>query len=369
MHKNPFILFTLVIPLFALGCKKAPASASKESPDDSLHFVAQSLVTSVIRGEAPSLFTENKTIHLSFASGDSIYYSCSTDTGRTFTTPEFVAAIRGLVNAGGRGPQIVSSNGRLLIAAPDRSGNFFTYSKANKESHWIKGPRINDLANVAKEGFISLAANNNGLLFAVWLDLRKGGRNNLFGAGSTDGGATWLKNNLIYQSPDGSICECCKPSLAMKDLQIAVMFRNNVKGNRDLYLTQSLDGGASFDTARKLGVESWKINGCPMDGGGIIIDDKNTVETVWRREENIYKSRPGLKEELLNAGMRCTIDGLNGLDYIAYVNKGRVFCRMPDGKTIELGPGIGYPKLKALDKSTLLCVWENDKKIYRTLIF
>ena len=31
---------------------------------------------------------------------------------------------------------------------------------------------------------------------------------------SQDGGATWSKNVLLYESPGGTICQCCAPSLA-----------------------------------------------------------------------------------------------------------------------------------------------------------
>jgi hypothetical protein len=146
------------------------------------------------------------------------------------------------------------------------------------------------------------------------------------------------------------------------------MFRNNLKGNRDLYLIQSKDGGATFDHAEKLGEGSWKLNGCPMDGGSLVINDNNTILTVWRREENIYENEPGKKEEFINKGSQCTITGINGNYYIAFFNAGKVYCREPDGKTVEIGPGGSYPKLITIDKSTILCAWESGNRIYRTLL-
>ena len=47
---------------------------------------------------------------------------------------------------------------------------------------------------------------------------------------------TWSKNVLIYQSPDGTICECCHPSVAIdKSGRILVMWRNSLGGSRDMY--------------------------------------------------------------------------------------------------------------------------------------
>lgn len=49
------------------------------------------------------------------------------------------------------------------------------------------------------------------------------------------------------------------------------------------------DGGASFGKAQKLGEGSWKLNGCPMDGGGLAIDENGDVQTVWRRKNTILQ--------------------------------------------------------------------------------
>jgi hypothetical protein len=46
---------------------------------------------------------------------------------------------------------------------------------------------------------------------------------------------------MIYTSPDSTVCECCKPNVAMKGNNVYVMFRNWLHGNRDLYLIQSSD--------------------------------------------------------------------------------------------------------------------------------
>ncbi|MEJ7682118.1 MAG: sialidase family protein [Segetibacter sp.] len=92
---------------------------------------------------------------------------------------------------------------------------------------------------------------------------------NVYGAKSVDGGKTWSKNILVYESPDSTVCECCKPSVTMKGNNVYVMFRNWLNGSRDLYVIKSSDGGKSFAQAQKLGKGSWKLNGCPMDGGGL----------------------------------------------------------------------------------------------------
>ncbi|TAL40968.1 MAG: exo-alpha-sialidase [Chitinophagaceae bacterium] len=316
-----------------------------------------------IKGKAPSVIAEGKNIHMSYASGDSILFCFSSDKGKSFSTPVLVAVLPQLSLGGGRGPQIVSSRGQLIIAAADSKGNIYTYIKKKNAIGWEKGGRINDVSEVAKEAFVSLASDNNGDVYAVWLDLRGDKKNKIVGASSRDAGKTWSKNRVIYKSPDGTVCECCKPSVAMKNKLVVIMFRNWLKGNRDLYLTQSNDGGINFDKAQKLGEVSWKLNGCPMDGGGIVINNDNTINTVWRRQGNIYSCEAGKKEEVIAMGKQCVIAGSNGNGFIAFVNEGKVYCIKPDGTRVESGSG-SYPQLVVTGVTTAFYTWEQEGKIY-----
>jgi hypothetical protein len=62
------------------------------------------------------------------------------------------------------------------------------------------------------------------------------------------------------------------------------MFRNAWEGSRDLYLSRSADGGKSFDEGRKLGVGTWKLEACPMDGG---------VYAAWTHGMAVLVRKPG----------------------------------------------------------------------------
>ena len=106
-----------------------------------------------------------------------------------------------------------------------------------------------------------------------------------------------------------------------------------------------------------------------MDGGGLMIETNRTIWSVWRREGNIYTCESGKKEIFVSRGRQCVIAGMDGAYHVAFISKGRLYCRKPDGKIIELGQGDGYPKLVAVDKSTTLCVWEYENKIHHALLF
>src|SRR6266536_2383985 len=64
---------------------------------------------------------------------------------------------------------------------------------------WIKNGKVNDVDDVAKEGFLSVSSYEDSL-YAIWLDLRDNSRNKIVGALSADGGKTWSKNK-IYIKP------------------------------------------------------------------------------------------------------------------------------------------------------------------------
>ena len=146
-----------------------------------------------------------------------------------------------------------------------------------------------------------MAAGPNGELYCAWLDLRSKGTK-IFGSSSSDGGATWTGNQLVYRSPSGSVCECCHPSVAFgEDGVLHVMWRNSIAGSRDIWATTSKDGGKQFSKARKLGSGTWRLDACPMDGGAIAAMAGGKALTVWRRDKELFFSDGG-KETPLGRG-------------------------------------------------------------------
>jgi len=319
----------------------------------------------IAHGQMPNLTKDNSNqIHLVYGSGDSILYSLSDDHGNTFSKPSLISILTGLAASHMRGPQIAATSNGLVVTACTNSGNIFSYT-SDGDGGWTPGSRVNDVDTVAKENLMALGADGNNA-FAVWLDLRDG-HNKLFGARSTDGGKTWSKNNIVYSSPDSTVCECCKPSVMVKGEDVYVMFRNWLNGNRDLYLINSSNAGVSFGQAQKLGNGSWPLNGCPMDGGGLALNKNGKPETVWNREGIIYACQPEKEEKKLGEGKNCTMESVNGKNVYAWVEDGNVILMKPQGMKKNLGKGQ-LPVLKATNKEHILCVWEKDKQIHKAVL-
>lgn len=184
-----------------------------------------------------------------------------------------------------------------------------------------------------------MAVAPNGTLACTWLDLRTKGTK-LYLSTSEDGGASWSANRLVYESPSGTICECCHPSIAFDPKgKVVVMFRNSLQGNRDMYVTSSGDLGRTWSRATKLGQGSWPLNACPMDGGAFAFDVKGNLQTVWRREATLYRSDSTGPERLFAEGKQPWMAyGVSG-PFTTWTEGRRILASTPSEKVIELSEG------------------------------
>ncbi len=320
----------------------------------------------VANGQMPSLVKDGQNgVHLVYGSGDSIMYTYLSAAEGNFSSPSLVAVLPDLAASHTRGPQIAVSEKGLTITACNSGGDIYAYHNDGKAS-WTNSARVNDVDTVAKENLMSLSG--DGLYnYSVWLDLRGNLHNKIYGARSDDGGKSWSKNILIYESPDTTVCECCKPSVIVKGDNVYVMFRNWLDGNRNMYLIKSNDRGDRFGNAEKLGIGNWKLNGCPMDGGGIAINDKGIIQTVWRREGKVYSAQPGLPEKEVGEGRDCAVEIAKNETAYAWVKDGLVTVIRPNGEEVTLGKG-SHPVIKTLNEGLMICVWENDKQIHAAIV-
>ena len=172
-----------------------------------------------------------------------------------------------------------------------------------------------------------------------------------------DSGATWRADTLVYASPSGSVCECCHPSIAIGAAgDVSVMFRNSVDGKRDMYVVRSADG-LTFGPAARLGVGSWTLNACPMDGGGLVVGPAGELTAVWRREGTVFLSTPTSREQRIGDG-RDAVVGLSGAhrDIAWSADAGVTLLR--DGRIQVLGAGRFPSLVSSPDRSVV--AWEHQ---------
>jgi hypothetical protein len=282
----------------------------------------------------------------------------SGDGGKTFAPEREIARVAGLALGMRRGPRVAWSGRTLVVLAISHAtGNLSAWRSADRGATWNAPVRVNDAEKSAIEGMHDLGV-SGGTLLAAWLDGRTKGTK-IYAARSTDGGATWSPNARVYASPDGHTCECCSPSVGPDGRGgFAIMWRNWLKGSRDMWLASSADAGRTFGKARKLGTGTWPLDGCPMAGGGLAPEPGGKLLTLWRREGELFECRPGEPEHDLGAGDQPWAAAGPGGVYRVWKAGEAITLLAPGAPAAELGHGA-WPVLAAAPSgSPLVAAWQ-----------
>jgi hypothetical protein len=317
----------------------------------------------------PQLATGNGMVAMVFGSGESIWFARSADSGRTFAPPVKVGDLPKVSLGRHRGPRVAIGRKAIVVSAVETQNDLYCWRSTDGGRTWSKPVVLNDRPTAAREGLHAMAADSDGHMAAVWLDDRTppNGKK-LYGAFSDDDGTTWSKNVLLYQSPSGSICECCHPSLvAMGHGEFAAMWRNSLDGSRDLYVMR-IRNGQPVSPPMKQGTGTWKLNACPMDGGGLALHD-GEIWSAWRREHDVYLAQPGKPEAKLGPGENVALAANARGAYIIWSNPQGIQAVTPgSAEPHRLSPTGGYPAITALPDGSVLAAWEeNDSIVIRRL--
>ncbi len=314
-------------------------------------------------GQQPQVVVDpSGTIRLIYGNEDKIYCATSSDNGVSFSAPQLIASVTGMPLGKSRGPQAASSENYTLVTAFDKDATIHSFLLNHKTGKWKETSAVNDQPKTAPEGLMNISAGENDEFYAVWLDQRNNQRNNICFSSTKDQAASWTKNKMVYISPDEHVCQCCRPSIDVSESGIYIMFRNWLNGSRDLYIVKSDDDGATFGDAVKLGEGTWKLNGCPMDGGGITTTDNGKISTVWQRAGSIYYAKPGQEEKLLGSGRDCSISGAGNPVITWQDGRSLKVLDLLSGKETDAGEG-GFIKAVRTQDEKILCAWENNDEI------
>jgi hypothetical protein len=254
-------------------------------------------------------------VHLVYGIGDAVQYCQSRDGGITFGKAMQAFRVPNMSLGMRRGPRVVKTKNAIVVTTiggqigKGRDGDVLAWRSTDDGKTWQGPVRVNDTADSAREGLHAMASGADGSIWCVWLDLRDK-KSEIYATVSKDDGATWEANQCVYRSPDGSVCECCHPSVIVNGNSVHVLFRNSIGGDRDMYVASSEDDGKSFSPGKKLGSGTWTLDACPMDGGMLAAGPKGLLETVWRRDGNVYTTTgDGSPEVLLGKGQQPWIAG------------------------------------------------------------
>ena len=346
--------------LAAVFCASQAAAAPVEMIPVEFHGAIQPQVAVAPAGR----------IHVTFGKGNTVHYISSSDRGRTFTKPVQVGELPGLALGMRRGPRIVATDKVITITAISHSGGaLYAWISNDDGATWTHGAKLNDADKSAREGMHAMAGDGEGFVFTTWLDLRNGGME-LWGVVSHDGGARWSANALIYKSPDGHICECCHPSAAIGPRgEIAVMWRNWLGGSRDMYAAMSSDGGKTFAPAQKLGTGTWKLNGCPMDGGAIAINSAGKALTAWRREKTAFAAEgPGAEQPLADSALQPIVVAGKNDPYYLWESDGGLMLKKGAASPTRFAAKASFATGAAMPQNGAVIVWQSEASGTKTLV-
>jgi hypothetical protein len=312
----------------------------------------------------PQLAAADGTVALVFGSGESIWLAKSTDDGVSFGAPAKVAELPKLLLGRHRGPRVAITSGTMLISAiASTPGDLMVWRSVDGGRSWSAPRAVNDQPTSAREGLDAMAADKTGHVAIAWLDDRGGKGKRLYASFSADAGATWGPNVMLYESPSGSICECCHPSLAsMGDGRFAVMWRNSLEGNRDLYVMQVRDG-ARIGGMERQGNSSWTLNACPMDGGGIAVRE-GRVGSAFRRAQDVYMMESGKPERRLGPGQDPAFGANKQGWYAIWSSAGGIEMMLPNAAEVtHVSKSGAFPALVATSGGAILAAWEEGGSI------
>jgi hypothetical protein len=239
-----------------------------------------------------SAFAPDGTLWLAWMAGGKIWVASSRDAGKTFSTPLAATPERLNLDWGpdARPKIAIDRKGGIALAFSifrDKAFNgqvLYTRSEDGGRSFATARPIT---ANNESQRFEAIGFDNNGELFAAWLDKRnrvpakEAGKKYdgaaLFFASSKDGGASYSDARMAIDNT----CECCRVALAFDPSNRPVVaFRNIFEGGIRDHAVITFDA-ATPGEPRRVAVDDWQIDACPHHGPSLAVSPNGTYHVTW----------------------------------------------------------------------------------------
>ncbi len=99
---------------------------------------------------------------------------------------------------------------------------------------------------------------------------------------SEDWGNSYGPSVAASEPADGTyVCECCPSDIYSEGEDVYLVFRNNQDNIRDMWISKSSNGGATFDQATDVDDSNWQINACPISGPEIAPLFVDSLACFW----------------------------------------------------------------------------------------
>jgi len=291
------------------------------------------------------------TIHLLYDSEDGPKYARSSDGGLTFDRPILVirkaARMEGLeffawdmaLGKGGRVHVAMGTNAWKLKLPQHEWGFFY----ANLDAGAAAFSPVRNINHKPSEGF-SLAADDKGTVTACWLS------DKLYANVSHDNGETF--EPFVEMNTRFNPCNCCATSAAYgEDGKLAVLYREETKNERDMYLVV-WDQVRDHMARKRVSRTPWKTDACPMSYYTVTRRQGGFV-AVWPTKGQVYFARldgkgdPSPPAEIETPGRSSMRSGMlalsapDGSTLVAWKNDGQTGWQLYNVEGQPLGsPGF-----------------------------
>ncbi len=298
------LIFLFLISLSYFGCQQN--SINSELSIDLNNFQLSELKSPVISGGEPNLFvSEEGNIYLSWIeyvndTTDALMFS-KIENDVWLAPTEIARGSDWFVNWADFPSLVVYKNNEQHMAAhwlQKRAEGTYDYDvhiaqSKNGGKTWSESFIIHTDGVAAEHGFVTILPQNDGKIFATWLD----GRFTKIEGEETahdshddhghGGGAMTLRTatfdidgNLFDEKElDHRICDCCQTTGIITPEKTLVAYRDrSVDEIRDISFVQKTNGNWSSPSV--VHADNWKISGCPVNGPALA-NYKNDIAIAW----------------------------------------------------------------------------------------
>jgi hypothetical protein len=246
-------------------------------------------------------FAPDGTLWLAWMAGGRVSVANSTDQGRSFAAAVPVTTQPMNLDWGpdARPKLVVDRKGGIALAFSvfrDQAFNgqvLFTRSDDGGRSFAPVRPIT---ANTESQRFEALALDEDGTIFAVWLDKRnrvpakQAGRSYdgaaLFFAASHDGGQSYSEAEIAADNT----CECCRLGVAFAAPgQPVVVFRNIFEGGARDHAIVTFKDLATTGELHRVSNDDWQIKACPHHGPSLSISPDGVYHVAWFTNGKVRK--------------------------------------------------------------------------------
>lgn len=212
--------------------------------------------------------------------------------GRAFSDPVRVNSREGDATVRNENPPkvAVAPNGDVYVCWANETarwkGNIRFARSSDGGRTFLPSVTINsdEGRGMVGHAFQSITVDKRGRVYIAWIDERNKKEQDrgaeIWISTSEDGGRTFSRDRKILSD----VCECCRTNIQMDSAgRLFLAYRTVPPAGpmyRDIVVARSEDGGKTFSPVT-VSKDGWEIEGCPVMGPALSVDEKDRITAVW----------------------------------------------------------------------------------------